>query len=366
MSRLRERYVLATWLALAMSGLGRPMAATAQERVTLLTEVTFYGDNTEFFNRFRDGETLLGTSATIAVDIAMTDLATFRGGLFVNHRFGSEQFAEQWRPVFSLTIENGPSRFIFGTLDTVPRDAGVGPDLVGPHRLLPPIQVETLAFTRPYEAGIQWRLDAARIEQDAWVNWQRLNTTEYRERLDYGLRGRVPLDTGLPLAVGYQVHHVHEGGQLFDEGPVSDSIAAGPGIIIEPQIGLFDAASIETYMMWSKHFADRAMENGAEHGHGLFVRAAATKNGWRGHLIVWGACDWLKEEGDVNYGSRLRDGTLFRPTRHYGELGLAKAFYEADGVVLEGAARLHRVEKDYNYSFRVLAHVDFGFPLLTR
>ena len=295
----------------------------------------------------------------------MTDQATFRGGLFMNHRFGSDQFAEQFRPVLSLTVDNGWSRFIFGTLDTVPRDGMFGPDLGGPHRLLPPLQVETLAFTRPYEAGLQWQLDTARIEQDLWISWQQLNTAEHRERFDVGLRGQIPFDTSLPIAVGYQIHYVHEGGQLFDKGPVTDSFAGGPGLIVEPQIGLFDDVSIETYLMWSKNVADRAIENVPDHGHGLFVRVAATKNGWRGHLIAGGAYDWLKEEGDLNYGSRLLDGTVFRPTRHYGELGIAKTFYGADGVVIQGAARLHGVEKDYPYSFRVLAHIDFAFPLLT-
>ncbi len=350
-------------VAVMLGGLGAP--AGAQERVTLHTDVTFYGDNTEFSNPFRDGETLFGTAATVAVDVELNDRVTFRGGLFTNHRFGSERFAEQVRPVFSLTVDSGPSRFVFGTLDTMPERDVMGPDLLGPHRLLPPLQRETLAFTRPYEAGLQWQLAGRRIEQDAWVNWQRLNTDEHRERFDAGLTGRLPLDTPIPMAVAYQVHHVHEGGQLFDTGPVSDSFAAGPGFIIEPPIGLFDRTTVESYMMWSKQVADRAVEDGASHGHGLFVRVAAVKERWRGHAVFWGACAWLKVEGDENYGSRLQDGTVFRPTRHYGELGLTRMLYEDEGVTLEGSMRLHRVERDYNYSFRVLARVNFDFPLLT-
>ena len=343
-----------------------PDPALAQEQATLLTDFTIYGDNTEFFNRFRDGETLLGAAGTVAVDVALSDRATFRGGLFLNHRFGSARFAEQWRPVISLTVENGPSRFIFGTLDTVPRDTGAGPDLLGPHGLLPPLQVETLAFTRPYEAGLQWQVGAARVTQDAWINWQRLNTAGHRERFDAGVRGRVSLDTRVPIAIGYQLHHTHEGGQLFDTGPVGDSFAGGPGLVIEPRIDFFDTTSIETYLMWSRHVPDRAVPDVSDHGHGLFVRAAASKQGWRGHFIFWSACLWLKDEGDLNYGSRLQVGTVFRPTRHYGEVGLSKAFYEADGVSLEGAFRLHRIERDYNYSFRVLARIDFAIPLLRK
>ena len=353
---------LAACFVLVLSCLPRPVAA--QERVTLLSDVTFYGDNTEFFNPFRDGETLLGTAATVAVDVALNDRVTFRGGLFTNHRFGSETFAEQWRPVFSLTIDNGPSRFVFGTLETVPRDAGIGPDRTGPHGLLPALQRETLAFTRPYEAGLQWQLNGPRVEQDAWLNWQQLNTLDHRERFDAGVKGRIPLKTRIPVALAYQIHHVHEGGQLFDTGPVRDSLAAGPGVIVEPRIPIFDKTAVESYMMWNKHISDRAVSNGSSYGHGVFVRLSAEKNAWRGHLIVWGTCDWIKEEGDENYGTRRQDGTIFHPTHHYGEIGLTRVFYEADGIALEGAARVHRTEKDYDYSYRVLARVNFDFPLL--
>ena len=359
-------------VVVVLGGLGLP--ASAQERVTLHTDVTLYGDNTEFFNPFRDGETLFGTAAIVAVDVELNDRVTLRGGIFANHRFGSERFAEQWRPVLSLTIDSGSSRFILGTLDTTPEHDLLGPDLLGPHGLLPPLQRETLAFTRPYEAGLQWQLNGTRIEQDGWVNWQGLNTAEHRERFDAGLSGRLPLDTRIPMAVAYQLHHVHEGGQLFDTGPVSDSFAAGPGFVIEPPVGLFDRTTVEGYVLWSKHVADRAVEDGGDRGHGVFVRVAAEKHRWRAHAVYWGGYLWLKAEGDENYGSRLQDGTVFRsrlqdgtvfrPTRHYGELGVTRMLYEDEGVTLEGSMRLHHVEQDYNYSFRVLARVNLDFPLL--
>ncbi len=350
----------------AMLPLALALPAAAQQQTTLLADLTIYGDNTEFFNPFRDGETLLGAAGTLGVDIELTDRATLRGGLFLNHRYGSARFAEQWRPVISLAIETGASRFVFGTLDTVPNNFTAAPDLGGPHGLLPPLQVETLSFTRPHEGGIQWQVASDRLTQDTWINWQRLNTEEHRERFDAGVRGRLAIGAGPPVALGYQFHIVHEGGQLFDAGPVNDSIAGGPGLVFEPRIDFFDAASIEAYAMWSKHVRNRAAPASTDHGHGIFLRAAATRRGWRGHLIVWRACLWLKEEGDPNYGSRRQDGSVFRATRDYGELGVSKAFYEADGVMLAGSLRLHRIERHYNYSFRILAHVNAALALFTR
>ena len=108
---------------------------------------------------------------------------------------------------------------MFGTLDTVPHDFTAAPDLGGPHGLLPPLQVETLAFTRPNEGGIQWqvateRLDAGHLDQ--------LAASEHRPRIANastpGVRGRLALGAGSPVALGYQMHITHEGGQLFDAG----------------------------------------------------------------------------------------------------------------------------------------------------
>ena len=53
---------------------------------------------------------------------------------------------------------------------------------------------------------------------------------EHRERLDGGARlhWRLTRAFALPL----QLHIVHEGGQLYDTGPVRDSVAVASGIVL--------------------------------------------------------------------------------------------------------------------------------------
>ena len=106
---------------------------------------------------------------------------------------------------------------------------GSGPDQLGPHGLLPPLQRTSLAFSRPDEAGLQLTFDTDRFEQDAWINWQRLNTAENRELFDTGVQGRLGFDLGLPVWLSYQFHLVHQGGQLFNSGPVATAGPAGRG-----------------------------------------------------------------------------------------------------------------------------------------
>ena len=340
---------------------GGPVDAGAEPPLTFNARFTFYGDNTEFNNRFRDGDTLLGVWGRLFLDTNLNERVTFRMGVFGNQRFGSMDAFEIVRPIFALVLRNRTSRFVVGSLETLEFDAGTGPDRATPHGLLPPLQLETLSFTRPYETGFQWTVRSTRLQQETWINWQRLNTPAQRELLDAGVAGRVALRTH--VALGYQWHIVHHGGQQFHSGPVSDSFIGGPGIIIEPRLQSLDRARIEVYGLLSRDVRDRANASSAMNGEAVFARVSGERNGWRGHVIVWRACDVQKEEGDPNYAVAQRDGTRFPATRDYSEVGLTKLFKPADEVIVEASARAYRVEGEYDYSYRILAKVNLKFTV---
>jgi hypothetical protein len=328
-------------------------AAAQPLHVDLDTGVTFYGDNTEFSNPFREGETLAGIFATVFLEIRSSERLALRGGVFGNQRFGSDKSFDQVRPVLSLVIGGPRSRLILGTLETVRRLDGAGPDRVGPHGLLPPVQRETLAFERPWEAGVQWTIDSPRVTQDAWVHWQRVNTTAQRELFDAGLTLRLRARPALALRT--DVHLVHQGGQLTSLGPVSDSAAAGVGVEVGGPVGRLHRVSLEGLAVVSRDVPNREQSSQSRTGFGTFVRAAVEDAGWRGHLIVWRADDFVKREGDLHYQSRRRDGSRYRGVRDYAEAGLTRTFELAPRSLLEVSARWHRVENDYEYSFRILA-----------
>jgi len=329
--------------------------------MTLKADLTVFGDNTEFTNPFRDGETLLGSSVRLSLDLALNDKVTIRGGAFGNQRFGSRSAFDLVRPVFSLILQTRRSRLVFGTLETVERREGIGPDRTGPHSLLPPLQRETLAFTRPYEAGVQWTTRGARGRHEVWLNWQQVNSPAQREQLDAGAAATLVVKR--PVALGFQWHIVHRGGQLYSAGPVSDSQALGPGVIAEWRGGWLDEASVELYGLVSRHVPDRGRLATARTGVGGFARASAERAGWRGHLLFWRACDFIKEEGDPNYSSLRRDGSRYRRTRDYAEAGVTRLYQPAPQVAIEASARVHRVEGDYEYSYRILAIAHLGWRL---
>src|SRR5262245_48356317 len=203
----------------------------AQDHVALRTDILFYGDNTEFRNPFREGETIFGAAPRLAVEASIGDRASLELGAFGNLRFGGDDAFELVRPIVALTIRGRRSRFIFGTLP--PSRAGTlgGPDLDGPHTLLPPLQRETLSFDRPYEAGIAWTFSGTRLRHELWLDWQKVNTPEHRERLDGGVNADVRLTSHFTLPL--QLFIVHQGGQLFSSGPVADSFSLAAGLRFE-------------------------------------------------------------------------------------------------------------------------------------
>lgn len=336
--------------------------AAAQERIALGVDLTFYGDNTEFFNPWREGETLLGTEGRVFLDVELNEHVTLRSGVFGDHRFGDDDNFRIVRPVLALHVKNDFTRFIFGSIESGTRQVGLGPDRLGPHGLLPPLQRTSLAFTRPDEAGIQWTFQLEGVEQDTWINWQRLNTEESRELFDAGVRGQLGVDLGLPAWFSYQFHIVHQGGQLFASGPVGDSWAGGAGWIAELPAWAFDRQTAEVHGLVSRDVPDRVTAADADSGFGIFARYAAEQAGWRAHLIGWRARDFVKREGDENYGSLREDGRLIG-LRHYLEAGLTRTYYPAEEVGLELSFRVHRVDTYQDYSFRMLAIVDFDIPL---
>ncbi len=352
---MRLRIAVTFVLTCLVSSVGRAQSYTAA------ADFFFYGDNTEFSNRFREGETLFGASGRIFLDIVFNETVVLRGGVFGLGRFGSHEFLEHAEPMIALEVARGPSRFIFGSLETVAtRHDIVGPDYETPHGLLPPLQRETLAFTRGQEMGLQWLVHASRINHDAWINWQRLNYS--RRTASVSTRATVAqfacTRRGSCTASG--ISFTKAGNSL----PLAPSVTARASRLESSGHIASRAARIvlDGHPVVTRHVPDRETSASSETGLGIFLRGALEQGPWRGHLIVWRSRDTLKAEGDANYLAQRLDGPVFHKVRDYGELGLTRQFRPAAGVHLFAAARLHRVESSYEYSFRIVGRVRLRHP----
>lgn len=348
-------------LALATAMLLAASPSAAQSPISLRINAVFFGDDAELSNPFRAGESILGANQRIIAEIEAGDHAALEFGVYALERAGSSSPIDRALPIVSLRIHSPTQHLTLGTLSTDRTD--FGPDRTTPHGLLPPLARETLWFTRAYEAGIQWQVHTERVSHELWYNYQKLNTSAHRELFDAGTTGHVPMFG--PVAAAYQVHLVHHGGELHENGPVSDSLAYGPGLVVRGAVGPLDALSLEVFGLAAHDRPDRADTSRQRtiSGAGVFVRAAAEKNGWRGHLIVWRGNDFNHEDGDAHYQSHYATGIPYRGTRDYGEAGLTKLFRPAPGVDLEASGLLHRVEQDVGYSFRLVAIANLAWRI---
>jgi hypothetical protein len=331
-----------------------PYRATAQDQLTIQSHFMFYGDNTEFRNPFREGETVFGATARVTAEIPLNSRVTVSAGGFGNQRFGSDDAFEQVRPVLSLTVRGHRSSFVFGTLPPVATDRN------GPHELLPPLQRETLTFERPYESGLSWTFKGTDLTHHFWLEWQRLNTPEHRERFDGGLHTLFRLSK--LVSVPLQLHVVHEGGQLHQSGAVADSAAIAAGALVAGTIGSY-ATTVEVFALGSRNVPDRSRPELSADGTAFFGRAAAERSGWRAHIIFWRGRSFMKDEGDANYLSVVRNGDRYRGTRDYSELGVTRRFPLARAAVFDASGRVHRVEGRYEYSYRILSVVSASWKI---
>ena len=333
-----------TWVLAAAVTLAVSTPARAQTYVAG-ADFLFYGDNTEFANPFRVGDTMFGVSGRVFLDAILNDAVSLRGGFFGLGRFGSHEFLEHAEPVIALHLSRGPSRFIFGSLETVAaRHDIAGPDVETPHRLLPPMQHETLTFTRGQEMGLQWLVASPRFDHDAWINWQRLNTEDHRERFDAGYRAALVLSR-LRRFKG-QWHVVHEGGQQFSDGASATARRARSGWSgRHPRV---PRVALDGHVVVHRDVPDRERPSSPRSAAAFFTRGAVRHGAWRAHLIVWRGRDALKDEGDPNYLARRSDGRCLRKVRDYGEFGLTRQFRPAPGVHVFAAFRLHRIESHYD------------------
>jgi hypothetical protein len=262
--------------------------------------------------------------------------------------------------VISLVIGSPRSQLILGTLTTMRRADSIGPDRTTLHGLLPAVQVETLAFDRPWESGLQWLVETRRYSHDAWINWQRVNTSTQREIIDAGLASRLRLNRAATMRTDVFVRH--QGGQRTSIGAVSDSLAGTFGFDVGGAAGAVDRVGLEAMILGSRYVPDRENLALARSGFGTFLRGSIQEGGFRMHGLLFRGDDFIAVEGDPLYQSVRRDRSEFRALRDYAEAGLTQVYPLAKDSWLEASARWHRTENHYEYSYRILATTRLRFP----
>jgi hypothetical protein len=342
--------------------LAQPAGTASAQAFTWKSGTTFYGDNTEFFNPYRVGQTILGAQMETYFSADIGPRTEVILGVYGDHRSGRSDFFDEMKPLLGFRYHTGSSLGALGTLVTENR-----------HGYLEPLEVTTLEFTRPVEYGLQWREEHPWIGGEIFLDWQHLNTRESREIFDYGLLFHVRPSSYLTLE--FQGHGLHHGGQLYTAGvPVTNNQAAAFGIRVHGRLPVVDSSSLAVYRLVSHGHIDPTPEPGRpDHGHGTYVRGGFSPGGWlEVFTIQWWGRDFLSEEGDNSYNSRGANPEYYKSNRHYQEYGVVKQVAIESGVALDAEFRLHKFDhlrsialgnSDWEYSYRLVIRAPFEVRL---
>lgn len=315
------------------------------------TEFVFYGDNTEFTHFYRVGETILGAQFKTFLRLDLGPRTSVDAGVFADYRDGGEKFLDPVKPILSFRYHTDTSLGVLGTLETRDR-----------HGYLEPLEVTTLEFTRPIEYGLQWIESRPRFHADLYLNWQHLNTSASRETFDYG--GVVSGDVTSWARLEAQLHGLHQGGQLFDVGPVRNNVVWAVGARLHRETRALGEASLAAFELFSKGKPDPFVDTSTITGHGTYLRGSVSPFRLVELFgIWWTGKDFISNEGDHNYGSPGLDNTFYKSKRHYQEFGAVKKFEIEKRIAFDGEVRLHRIEGRVEYSYRLVVRVPFDLQI---
>jgi len=356
---MQRRHVLAMAMATALL-LGRARPAFAQD-LTWNNGLTFYLDNTEFFNPYRTGETLLGGQILSYLSAVLGPRTEVVAGFHGNHRSGDSDFFDPFKPILGFRYRTEHSLGVLGTLVTEDR-----------HGYLEPLEGAILDITRPVEYGVQWREQHASGGGEIFLNWQRLNTSRGREVFDYGLL--LHADPAAWLRIELQGHGLHHGGQLYSAGEsvVNNQVLALGGEL-HARLPVVGRTSFGAFQLLSHGDIDSLPSGRPDHGHGTYLRAAITPGGWLElFAIQWWGRDFVSNEGDGNYNSQGSNAVFYHSYRKYQEVGLARRTPIESGLTLDTEFRFHRIDdrrsiaigtSPWEYSYRMIVRAPFSMRL---
>jgi hypothetical protein len=350
------------WCLCALLGLIPTPHPVSAQAIKWKSGTAFYGDNTEFFNPYRVGETILGAQLQTYLSVAPGPRTEIVLGVYTDHRSGRSDFFDAVKPIFGFRYRTPTSLGAIGTLVTEKR-----------HGYLEPLEVTTLELTRPIEYGLQWREDRPWMGGEVFINWQHLNTRDSREIFDYGLLFHVRPKPYLTLE--FQGHGLHHGGQLYSAGvPVTNNQVAALGARLAGTLPIAGMSSLAVFQLASHGNIDPfPPPNRPSKGHGTYVRASVAPRGVAElFTIQWWGRDFLSNEGDNSYNSPGFDPQYYRSRRRYQEYGIVRQFGIESGVTLDTELRFHRFDdrssialghSNWEYSYHLVVRAPFDVGL---
>lgn len=307
----------------------------------------FYGDNTEFFEPYRTGETLLGQQGKSYFEAALGTKAFLQAGVFGDFRSTSAvDPAVDVKPLLAFQYREGGTRLVMGTLVNEDR-----------HGFLEPLEVTTLEIIRPVEYGFQWIERDPAFQCDLFLDWHQLNVGSQPEEFDYGGVLTQPLSDDFQFEE--QFHGFHMGGQLSYTIVFNNWV---PALGFRWKIpGLLGMTRFSAFGIAGGHL-EGGDTGSTQWGGGGYLKTEVHPDDRLDLFgIGWVGRDFYSQEGDANYASystpdssslyQLHD--FVKSDRNYFEIGATRDFPMEGGALFRAEFRVHFMDDTSAYSYKL-------------
>lgn len=270
--------------------LGLPQTGQATQSIGIKLDSYSYFVNLEYSGeatKYREGQTFFGQHLILGLVYRPHETVKFTAGGFFGRTFGHDDELEEIQPYLQFAWKpNEHFELTFGNLN---RDR---------HTFLDAIFDDTLHLERrPTETGFELFGAYKWLTQSAWINWQAINTEAHREKFDVGAITNVDLNY---VILDFQFHWSHRGGQLFDNGPLTNDLTTALGAKVLLPIPGLDEAGVSGHWLHSYWKPDSLIDESFS-GDGAEFGAWLTYKGYKLWVTYWTGDNFWTEDGDPFY-----------------------------------------------------------------
>lgn len=203
--------------------------STKIDKLYFKFENTNFLKNNEYFNRFKNGETILGYYIIPQLELLSSDKIKLNAGIFLFDYAGRDKLYKV-SPYFRFNFKaNKHLNLIMG-------------NIIGTvnHNLIEPMFSNDLYLKRHNETGMQFLYNSNKFNSDLWCDWQyaSINGDTAREKMLIGNSSKYNLfnSSKFNFSILYQMTLSHKGGQTNRNSYVQSIFNTAEGIESKFQI----------------------------------------------------------------------------------------------------------------------------------
>ncbi|WP_375437352.1 hypothetical protein [uncultured Hymenobacter sp.] len=276
-----------------------PVRPENSGQLRLAVQGFLFSKDNEYFNKINEGKTLYGTQLAPRLVYFPSANLRLEAGIFLYKDYGTPRL-RQVRPLFTAKYQNGPHSLLFGNIEGHLN-----------HGYIEPLFDFERVMLNRLEEGMQYRLQTARLQLDAWVDWQRqqYRFSDFQEEVAGGFTSEFTAyqdSAGWRLGVvPLQFLAIHRGGQLDTiDKPLQTLFNFATGLRVRRKLNSNFARALY-FDGYVTHFTDYSFTEVLPYGRGtgLYLNAGINTSLSNVMISYWSGNGFVAPQGGKLYQS---------------------------------------------------------------